>query len=202
MDIAKRLVLGAESEVPRIKALRATHHKLAQCLAMNFSDAEASIATGYSPSRISILKQDPAFKELQAFYAEARDKVFVDVQQRMAGFATDALEVLQERLEVSPQVFTNKELNELIKTTADRGGHSPVQKSESKTIVLTAKELEDIKKGVETAQNGQVRKINQAEEVVRVKAREGLQEDSESSLSANDNGTSSIVLEETPPEGG
>lgn len=194
-DIIVRQACNIGSVTPSIKSLRATHHKLAQCLASGFSDSEASLSTGYSPSRISILKRDPAFRELLAFYSEARKEVFIDVTQRMAGFATTAVEVLQERLEDSPQAFSNKDLNDLIKTTADRGGHSPVQKTENKTIILDARQLSDIKKEVESKQNGQVRKINQSEESQRVKT--FLEEGSGTGLGSNDNRPSSDVLQET-----
>lgn len=201
LEDADILVRGASpigSKPPEIKALRATHHKLAQVLAQGFADAEAAIATGYSLSRISILKSDPTFKELLSFYESERREVFVDVQQRMAGFATTAVEVLQERLEEKPEAFSNKDLNELIKTTADRGGHSPVQKSENKTIILDARQLAALKEEVEAKQSGQVRKINQAEEATRVKTylegknNSGNSGDTIPEISANDNATVSV----------
>jgi len=204
MDVVLRETLGAGgSKTPSIKTLRATHHRLAQAIASGSSDAEASLITGYSLSRISVLKQDPAFAELLAHYAAARDSVFIDVQQRMAGFAVDALEELQERLEIKPQTFTNKELNELIKTTADRGGHSPVQKRETKNINISAADLEAIKKEVESRQNGQIRKINQAEEARAIKALLSAQDRQESSEGAgaigstNDNRPASSIQQET-----
>lgn len=198
-DLFTRQALGAASKSPNIKSLRATHHRLAQCLAANMSDAEAALITGYSASRISILKGDPAFVELLAHYTSKRDEVFVNVTERMAGFATDVLEVLQERLSDKPDSFSNKELNELVKTTADRGGYSPVQKTESKTITLSASDLLALKQEVANRQNGQVRKINQIEEAQRVK--QFLETDKKQSgnqgaqVGANDNGTPSDILE-------
>src|SRR5262245_47529587 len=44
-----------------LKRITERHHALARCLATGMSATEASIVTGYSPSRISILKDDPAF---------------------------------------------------------------------------------------------------------------------------------------------
>jgi len=204
MDLALRSTLGAGgSTTPSVKALRATHHRLAQALATGHSETEASLITGYSPSRISILKQDPAFKDLLAHYMTVRDIAFVDVQQRMAGFATDALEELQERLETKPSSFSVKDLNELIKTTADRGGHSPVQKKETRNINISTADLENIKKEVESRQNGQVRKINQAEEARAVKAlfRQEPPEDPGTIDGSNDNRPSSGVQQETEASG-
>lgn len=170
LDLAERKVTPVGSKPPALKNLRATHHRLAQLLASGMKPAEASLGTGYSLSRISILQADPAFAELLAHYSEKREEAFVDVQQRMAGVATDILEVLQERLAESPDSFSNKDLNELVKTTADRGGYSPVQKTETKNITISASDLLAIKEEVAKRQNGQIRKINQIEEAGRVKA--------------------------------
>ena len=204
-DLLVREVCTVGSKPPGIKTLRATHHRLAQCLAQGFSDAEASITTGYSPSRISILKNDPAFKDLLAFYSEKRAEVFVDVQARMAGFATAAVEVLQERLEDKPETFSNQDLNNLIKTTADRGGHSPVHKSENKTIVLDAKSLAEIKQKVEATQNGQIRRVNQAEESKRVQQliedRSKLSGDTSTPLGENDRAPAAGVSKEAEAPG-
>lgn len=202
-DLVVREAISVGAKAPSIKSLRATHHKLAQVLAMGFSDAEASANTGYSPSRISILKGDPTFKELMAFYGEARKEIFVDVQQRMAGFAVSAVEVLQERLEDKPESFSNKDLNSLIKTTADRGGHSPINRSETRTVVLSARDLEELKKGVAEKQNGQIRKVNHTEEALRVRALlEGPPGSNGPEECSNDNGPAQgDSLEETPAGG-
>lgn len=204
-DLFTRQALGAASKSPNIKSLRATHHKLAQCLASNMSDSEAALITGYSNSRISILKGDPAFVELLAHYTSKRDEVFVNVTERMAGFATDALEVLQERLSDKPDSFSNKELNELVKTTADRGGYSPVQKTENKNITLSASDLLALKEEVANRQNGQVRKINQTEEAQRVKqfleAPQSVEGNQRLEVGANDNGAPGDIRQETETPG-
>lgn len=208
-DLLVRETLGAGSTLPTIKALRATHHKLAQCLAaFNMSEAEASVSTGYSPSRISILKKDPSFIELLAFYSTQKQDIFVDVTQRMAGVATDTLEVIQERLQDNPESFKAKDLVEVLKATADRGGHSPVRKSETKSITITASDLLKMKEEVNQKQYGQIRKINQAEEVERFKANEsslqeadaGVQDNFQPTRGANDNGAPCVPIspEEAP----
>jgi hypothetical protein len=200
-DIFVRQSTMVGAKTPAVKSLRATHHKLAQCLASGMSDAEASLATGYSSSRISILKIDPSFQELMSFYSETRKDVFINVMERMAGFATDAVEVLQERLAEKPEAFSNKDLNDLIKTTADRGGHSPVQKTENKTIIISAEDLKKMKQEVENTQNGQVRKIHQVEEVSRFKDRQKSQEDKEPLILHNDNRPSGDSEEQAKASG-
>lgn len=96
-----------------IKALRASHHNLAQMLARGMPDTEVSLITGYSPSRISILKKDPSFAEILAGYREIREHVFVDTLERMKVLGLSTLDELQERLETEPDKWTNRELMEM-----------------------------------------------------------------------------------------
>lgn len=96
-----------------IKTLRASHHNLAQLLARGIPDNEVSLITGYSPSRISILKSDPSFAEILASYREIREHVFVDTLERMKILGLSTLDELQERLETVPDKWTNRELMEM-----------------------------------------------------------------------------------------
>lgn len=50
---------------------RDSHHRLARCIALGFSDVRISGMTGYSQSRISILKSDPAFQDLIEVYRQS-----------------------------------------------------------------------------------------------------------------------------------
>lgn len=188
-DLLVRSLAPVGAKPPGIKSLRALHHKLAQCLAQGMSEAEASIVTGYSSSRVSILKADPAFQELLEFYTKTRKDIFVDVQQRMAGLATTAVEILQEKLEDTPEAVSIKDLNNILKSAADRGGHAPVRKSEHKHVLLDAAELARLKQDVEENTYGKVRTINQAEESARCRAfveREAIEDNSGTEVS-NDN---------------
>lgn len=96
-----------------IQQLRATHHQLAQLLAKGMPDNEAALITGYSPSRISILKTDPAFSELLASYRELREGVFVDTLERMRILGLSTLDELQERLENDSKSWSHRELMEM-----------------------------------------------------------------------------------------
>lgn len=68
------------SEAPTIAKLRGIHHEIAQLLAQGLSETEVSAITSYSLSRISILKRDPSFKDLVAFYQKQKTEQFADVQ--------------------------------------------------------------------------------------------------------------------------
>ena len=103
-----------------VKTLRSSHHTLARLLAEGRRPGECSVITGYSPSRISILQNDPAFQELQSYYAAQLEPVYLNVHERLAQVGTDALEVIQERLDSDPDGFKNSELLAIVESTMDR----------------------------------------------------------------------------------
>jgi hypothetical protein len=106
---------------------------LAKAVASGKSGLECSNLTGLTPTRVSDLKNDPAFQELVSFYADEMNEVYVDVHQRMATLGTSILEELTERFEADPDKFTKRELLEMFTAMADRsiptakGGPSPQQ---------------------------------------------------------------------------
>lgn len=155
-DLLFRKATSVGSEARPLVKLRYQHHRLAQMLAAGIDEGEASLVTGYSISRISILKADPAFKDLLAHYIGQQKEVYADLQGRMAGFALDALDELQERLEEAPREFTNKELLETVKVANDRGGNSPIARSQSINVLLTPEELSQIKKEVKAAEHDNI----------------------------------------------
>lgn len=113
---------------PAIKSLKDSHHGLARALASGMRPAEASIVTGYSPSRISILCADPAFKELLEFYRSEANIAAASVHDRMAALALDTTQELQRRLDEAPDEIKTGELVKILETTADRTGHGPSPK--------------------------------------------------------------------------
>jgi hypothetical protein len=119
------------TRAPPIQKLRDRHHSLARALASGMRDHEASAITGYSASRISILKADPTFQELLAGYQSQSDTVFADFVTRASGLAVEAVKELHDRLEEDPESFTHGQLLEVVKTVADRSGNAPVQRSVS-----------------------------------------------------------------------
>lgn len=131
-DLAK-MWDGGTQQFSRLKALRYSHHLLAKAVASGKSLMECSRITGHTVARISDIKNDPAFQDLVAYYADELHQVYVDVHQRMAALGTSVLEELQERFENEPEKFSKRELMELFTTMADRsiasakGGPNPAQ---------------------------------------------------------------------------
>lgn len=116
---------------PALQRLRDSHHALARSLAIGMRPGEASIITGYSLSRISILQADPAFQELLAFYRQDESKTTADFIEIAHSFKMDVLVELRDRFETDPDSFTNGTLREILKDLADRTGHGPSSKSTS-----------------------------------------------------------------------
>lgn len=148
-DLVERTTAELQtSEAPSIARLRQIHHEIARLLASGLTETEVAASTGYSLSRISILKGDPSFKELLAYYAARSEEQFLDVRKRLAILGTDAVAELQDRLDYKPDSLTNTQLIEITKTTLDRAGFSPVSKSENVQVLLTGDELEKLKQNI------------------------------------------------------
>lgn len=133
------------SEAPTIAKLRGIHHEIAQLLAQGLSETEVSTITSYSLSRISILKRDPSFKDLVAFYQKQKTEQFADMQKRLATLSLDAIGEIQERLAEKPDSISTSQLIELSKVTLDRAGYSPVAKSQNISVSMSAEELRELR---------------------------------------------------------
>lgn len=122
------LKLPRGSTPPSLVRIHSTHHALARCLALGMSNNQAAQITGYSASRISILKSDESFKALVEDYRAETKSIVADAQFRMAGDFLMAQEMLHDLMEANPETFTPQMLIEIIKMYADRTGHGPGQK--------------------------------------------------------------------------
>lgn len=128
-DLAALASAPRASGVPQsLQRVRASHHALARCLATGMSAHQAGLVTGYSPSRISILLSDPAFRGLLDEYTADAKSIVADMAERMSNISLDALDELQQRLEESPESFSTPMLLDVVKAFADRTGHGPGQR--------------------------------------------------------------------------
>lgn len=111
--------------------IRHSHHQLAQLLSEGRQQSEAALLTGYSPTYVSVLKDDPSFQELVAYYAAQQELVYVDVLERMKSLGLSTVDELQNRLEEDSTQFTNRELLDQVEMmlvkpmVATRGGILP-----------------------------------------------------------------------------
>ncbi len=118
------------SMTPHITKIRETHHHLARLLSEGRKDVEVCAITGYSQSRISILKHDPSFVELLAYYSGQQAKAHQNVHERLARVGTVALEVIEERLLDAPESFSHRDLLAVTETTLDRSVAPPKTRAE------------------------------------------------------------------------
>lgn len=133
LTLNDRMDLPRGSESVPIAKLRDTHHLLARCLASGMKDVEAHAVTGYSQSRISILKRDPTFAGLVDHYREHVNDLYFDLHARMAAMAGDVLTELRERFEDKPEGFTSAFLANLLVQFADRT-QSKAKKNQSEDM--------------------------------------------------------------------
>jgi uncharacterized protein YdbL (DUF1318 family) len=125
-DIAA-LSMPRGAVAPALVRIHSSHHALARCLASGMKASEASLITGYSQGRISILQKDATFAALVRDYSDEAKATFADLAERMSGLSLDAIEILHERLHANPETFSIPVLLDVVKTLADRTGHGPGQ---------------------------------------------------------------------------
>lgn len=123
---------------PELVRIREVHHALARALAAGCSEAEAAAITGYSSSRISILKADPAFADLVELYRRDVNAVYLDMHAQLAGLSMDATLALRERINETPEEVETKDLIKAAEMGADRTGFGPASKSTNLNVNITA----------------------------------------------------------------
>lgn len=111
---------SGDSAARMLQTIRTGHHQLAQLLAADVSMVDASMMTGRSTKSITALLNDPAFKELMAYYKEQQGERDFDAYKRLVTLGGTAMEILQERMEDSPDKFSNNELRQIVESSMDR----------------------------------------------------------------------------------
>lgn len=139
-DLA-RLQVEQGTKAPSVLRLNDRHHALARALASGQSPGQAAIFTGYSASRISILQDDPAFKELLTFYRSESDAATAQALARVTTMTLTAIALLEDRMENAPDDMRTRELLDVATAGLDRTGHGPSSKVQVTNLTLTAAEM-------------------------------------------------------------
>lgn len=111
-DIAS-LAEGRGSQPSPIKHLRDSHHRLARCLAAGMTPAQAGLQTGYSQSRISILRQDPSFRDLVEVYRKEGSEEWLEYQSMATANMIRGEKLIADALEAASDSETPLSLGEL-----------------------------------------------------------------------------------------
>lgn len=166
--LAKERSVQKPKELSSLTMLSERHRNLARLLAMGKPDWECAVITGYTASRISILKSDPAMQNLIKHYSEEKDIVYVQAHEKMAQVASTALDILQDRLEDPEKVaeMSNGQLLQIVEISSDRSGMGPTSKSEVNVNVNIAERLEAARKRARDASRPQ---IDAKAEIIEVK---------------------------------
>lgn len=122
-------LLATERSIQPTHVQRITdrHHALARCLATGMSATEAGLVTGYTASRISVLRGDPAFEELIAFYRDVKLEKVRDLNEKLTDVASEAASILLDRMDTDPDKLGPDFLLDAVKVGADRTGFGPKQ---------------------------------------------------------------------------
>ena len=142
-----------------LQKISARHERLAMLIASGHTVNEASIATGYTRSRISILMRDEAFLDRVETYKTNVKEVFLDQHELLADLSKEALLELHERMADDPEAFTNNQLFELLKITSDRSGFGPSSQATNVNVsVNMADRLQSARQRIKTI-NGEAKDV-------------------------------------------
>lgn len=117
---------------PRVKMLRRQHHRVARLIALGYRDPDIARLSGYTISRITSLKADPAVQELIATFDRKVEEDFEskidNIHEEMCEVKLRALTLVQDRIDLAmddenPSPIALKELVSLFGEMADRTGH-------------------------------------------------------------------------------
>lgn len=122
--------LREKSSLPVIQRLRESHHNIARLAAAGLSNKEIAARCGFSPNRISSLRNSPAMVELIAHYQglmteswlESLDGFHSLTTQNMM-IATRQISDTLERADDEDSPLPIRELMSIISDGADRVGH-------------------------------------------------------------------------------
>jgi hypothetical protein len=96
-----------------IKRIRDHHHHIARLVAQGKRTTEVAREVGYSISRISILKGDPAFRQLvemyRANYAQLDEIAYADVKKKAALLLANTIDHINDQYEEDPDSISPAE---------------------------------------------------------------------------------------------
>lgn len=136
-------VLGTEDH--RLARLKPRHHRLAMLIAGGMEPERAALACRYHPTTVGILIRDPMFAELLELYRDGVSMEFQDTIADMRELTDEIIAEIAYRLEENPKQFTPTQLNDFLRTLADRSGHGPSSTVRNLSVALDGNDIRAIK---------------------------------------------------------
>jgi hypothetical protein len=151
--------LNAPRAPHRVAAFRESHHRLARLVASGLRTEQVLEISGYSYNRLSVLKQDPAFKELISQYQAQGNAKLAEIVDETEATAVSNLrrmeKMVEEHLEQADaegELIPLKTLSSLISDRMDRFGYSKRTVNLNLNATLAAKLETAIKRTTEAKQ--------------------------------------------------
>lgn len=114
------LAQGIHVGAPQLVSINARHHRIAQMLADGMTQTAVAAAVSMTLVRVNVIANDPLFKPLYDYYLSQKEGIYLDVHSRLADLGSTAGDILQNRMEDSPEAFENRELKEIMEAAFDR----------------------------------------------------------------------------------
>lgn len=115
-----------DNSPPTLKTISARHRRTAMMCARGLSNEQIADALGYTPTRVSQLRFDPAFKELVAYYEDQIHEESLDDEKRFQAkilvAGEQSVDLINNRLEgeVDDVKISTSELRQIATFAADR----------------------------------------------------------------------------------
>lgn len=138
-------VLAIPRPGPQLQNLRDNHHRIARAVASGLSNADVAALCGCSINRVSMLRADPAFKELVA-----HKRAMIDVEWASAGDpvidflrgnALKAAAMLSDKLDAAAEAdefLPTRDLIGIAELGFDRAGYGKVNKNVNVNVDFAA----------------------------------------------------------------
>lgn len=130
------------------QSIKRRHHRLAMLLAAGtMSDAQCALACNLHPNSVSLMKQDPLFRELLVMYSDGVTAEFQDAVSEMSELAEDILGRIRDIMDNSPEQLSISDMTKLLPILTDRTGNGPTSNINNRNVSLNlnSRDLADAK---------------------------------------------------------
>lgn len=138
-------VLTIKREVSTLQSLSDSHHRVARAVAAGLSNAEVAEITGRSINRISILRQDPSFRELVAHKRAMIDAEFAiaadPVIELLQSVRTKSLAMIEDKIDAASdagEFLPSRDLATFAELGLDRTGYGKVNRNVNVNVDFAA----------------------------------------------------------------